>query len=115
VCRNEESPSTGVWLRSMKGGYAPPAAMECISVEGEVGMQSRDVVAGWGGGSCLQDKNDNAGHCQAAVTDNTEMAVEPSWSAVNWFTTPPFSMATAWRVAAWCGGQPTWPEHWWWL
>jgi hypothetical protein len=60
----------------------------------EVGMPSRDGALRWGGGSCVNDKAGNAGRYQASVVDDTKLVVKPRWSAVNWFTTSPFSMAT---------------------
>jgi hypothetical protein len=83
VCPNKDSPAIGVWLRSMTGRNAPPAVINCISGEGDVGTPRRERASGWGGGSCVEDRASEAGHCQTATTDDTDLAVEPRWSAVN--------------------------------
>jgi hypothetical protein len=59
--------------------------MECIFGEGGVGTPSHDGATGWGGCSCIEDKT---------IANDIELVVEANWSAMNWFTTSPFSMAT---------------------
>jgi hypothetical protein len=57
-------------------------------------------------GSCIKDRAGNSGCCQPAAADDTELAVEPNWSTVNWFTTSPFRMATVWRAACLARARP---------
>jgi hypothetical protein len=42
---------------------------------------------------------DEAGCCQPAAADDTELAVNPNSLATNWVITSPLSMATAWAAA----------------
>jgi hypothetical protein len=77
--------------------------MDLISIEDEVGASSRDSTEMWGYGLCVDtNTGGDAGHChdaRMAVADGIELAVDPSWSTVKWFTTTPFRTATAWTTA----------------
>jgi hypothetical protein len=71
----------------MTGWNAPPLAVNYTS--GDVGTPRRDGAAGWGGGSRVEDRAGESGRCQPAAADDTELAVDPNWSAANWVTTSP--------------------------
>jgi hypothetical protein len=64
------------------GWNAPAPTVNCTS--GDVGTPRHDGAAGWGGGSRVEYRAGEAGRCQPAAADDTELAVEPNWPAVNW-------------------------------
>jgi hypothetical protein len=76
----------------MTGWNAPPSVVDAA------GTPRRDGTADWEGGSRVDDRVGDAGRCHPAA-DDTELAVDPNWSAANWVTTSLLSMATAWMTA----------------
>jgi hypothetical protein len=96
MCTDEDSPPTGVRFRSITGARKPSAGLEEISSDDEV-----DETRQCGGvGMRLLRPHPRCSQgrllpwCSRAITDDTGLAVDTRWSAVNLFTTSPFNMAT---------------------